>query len=256
MNLRETVKLFVPPIALHAVRAVRSRKNRNMKSHDFSHLDEPFRTIKSKVPNQEFNVIFDVGANVGQSTFAYARVLPRAKIFAFEPFPDTFDILKEAIGQRNRIFAYNLALSSSCGTQTMSALGDSSMYRICDGDTKGGVQIESTTVEKFCAQHEIDHVDFMKIDTEGHDLAVLRGCGAYIKNVDFIMCEASANRYNRFHNSFLEIFDYMSDHGFYLFDIQGVAHEWTGGGYPVMRRFDPIFINDRIVGEMTGVINF
>lgn len=256
MTLRETIKQFIPPIALDAARSLRGYRHKGRKAPDFSYLGEPFRTIKSKVPSQEFNIIFDIGANLGQSSLAYRQTLPGTTIHAFEPFPDTFNRLKDAVEREKNIFAHNLALSDSSGTLTMSAVCDARMYRIADVGARNGVLIKSTTVEEFCSKHEIDHVDFMKIDTEGHDLAVLQGCGVHIKNVDFIQCEASANRYNRFHNYFIDIFNYMSDRGFYLFDIQGIAYEWTGGGYPVMRRFDPIFINGHIVGKMRGVTSF
>lgn len=36
-------------------------------------------------------------------------------------------------------------------------------------------QVAVTTVDAFCAEHEVEEIDFSKIDAEGADLAVLQG---------------------------------------------------------------------------------
>lgn len=216
-------------------------------------LPEPLKLIKQKVPHQKFHTIFDVGANVGQSCIPYANACPDAAIHAFEPAPESFRKLSEVMRDRKSVSTHNLALSSESGSVKMFTHGDSTMNRIETSSSKGNTTILMSTLEEFCVRNSIIHINFLKIDTEGHDLAVLRGCGRMIERIDFVQCEASANEYNKFHNSFIDIFTFMTSHGFYLFYIDGQTFEWGGGGYPVLRRFDPIFVNSRVFGEMTGV---
>ena len=216
-------------------------------------LPEPLKLIKQKVPTQKLDIIFDVGANVGQSCVPYAKALPDAAIYAFEPAPESFRKLSEVIKGQKGVSIHNVALSSGSGSVKMVTHGDSTMNRIETASNKGNITIHTSTLEEFCAANRVVHIDFLKIDTEGHDLSVLQGCGRMIEHVDFVQCEASANAYNKFHNSFIDIFNFMTCHGFYLFHIDGQTFEWGGGGYPVLRRFDPIFVNSRVFGEMTGV---
>jgi len=41
----------------------------------------------------EVRTIFDIGANIGQTSAVYANLFPEAVIYAFEPFPDPFEQL-------------------------------------------------------------------------------------------------------------------------------------------------------------------
>lgn len=216
---------------------------------------QPFRQILSKVPDQKFDTIFDVGANKGQSFLLYARSFPAASIHAFEPVPQTCAELAGSIPAGAKIRLHRIALSDRDGTVGMAVSGTSTMNHIASASDGSAVEIQARTVASFCAEHDIGHIDFMKIDTEGHDLCVLRGCGEFIRNIDFIQCEASANRYNRYHNAFGDIFDFMTDAGFHLFHLDGLTYEWANGGYPVLRRFDPVFINGRVVGDLKNVVD-
>ena len=46
-----------------------------------------FDEYTSVVNNQKHPVVFDCGANVGQTTSDYLRRFPKAEIYAFEPSP-------------------------------------------------------------------------------------------------------------------------------------------------------------------------
>lgn len=219
-------------------------------------LPAPFRQILEQVPDQPLGVMFDVGANVGQSCLLYRRLFPDAVIHAFEPAPDTCRNLAERVADTDKILVHNIALSASDGVLNMSVGDTSSMNRVGSSLlAKGQIEIEARRLDNFCKQQGIEHIDFLKIDTEGHDLAVLEGARDFLPHIDFIQCEASANRYNRFHTPFTEIFELLSDAGFYLFHIDGFTYEWGNGGYPVLRRFDPVFINGRVVGDMKNIID-
>lgn len=235
----------------------------HLRLRDLPNLAEfpsPFREILSKVPQQKVELIFDVGANKGQSCLPYQQAFPKARIHAFEPVPESFELLCQRIeegseGKSDRIVAHNLALSDRAGSLTFTRMGHSTINRVARAGYVGSTQeVEAITLAAFCVAQGIEQIDLLKIDTEGHDLAVLRGCGDMLPRISFIQCEASANQYNTFHNAFTEIFDFLSKRNFYLFGIQGLTYEPANGGYPVLRRFDPIFVNADVVGPLEGVI--
>jgi hypothetical protein len=41
----------------------------------------------------------------------------------------------------------------------------------------------------------------------------------------------------------------------HLYRIYGQTKEWSGGGYPVLRRFDPVFINGRLIGPLQNLLD-
>jgi FkbM family methyltransferase len=219
-------------------------------------LPAPFRQILERVPGQRLAVLFDVGANVGQSCLLYRRLFPDAVIHAFEPVPATHLKLAQAVAGTNNIHVHNVALSASDGVMAMHPAEWSTMNRLAEsGQSDGTEQVVTRRLDSFCCEHGIRHIDFLKVDTEGHDLTVLEGAGDFLRDIDFIQCEASANRYNRFHVPFAKVFDFLSDAGFHLFHIDGLTYEGGNGGYPVLRRFDPVFINARIVGRIRNVVD-
>jgi FkbM family methyltransferase len=215
----------------------------------------PFCDIIDRVIDAQFKTIFDVGANEGQSCHVYAQSFKDASIFAFEPAPLAFKKLSEAFSENRNIRLQNVALGEVDGQLHMHVQGSSTMNRISEEEAKETIPVAASRLDTFCETLEIKHIDFLKIDTEGHDLSILKGCGEVLQRIDFVQCEVSANDYNRFHHAFADIFDFMTKRGFFLFKIYGQTYEWGNGGYPVLRRFDPVFINLRLVGEIRGVLS-
>jgi len=61
-------------------------------------------------------IIFDVGANEGQTVKEFKAELPNSIIHSFEPSPDTFAQLQNATRLKN-VFIWNVALGSTPGHQ-------------------------------------------------------------------------------------------------------------------------------------------
>ena len=66
----------------------------------------------------EVGVVFDVGANVGQTARHYRQIFPNAKIHSFEPFESTFRTLSENCRGDGRIATYQLAVTDFSGSRT------------------------------------------------------------------------------------------------------------------------------------------
>jgi len=141
--------------------------------------------------------VFDVGANVGQTAAAFRTAFPDAEILCFEPVASVHRELTRNIAALPSVRAFNLALSDCAGEAVMHTY-DSSLLSSLEPDavfTEGRAAATETcrtdTLDAFCAEQGIDAIDLLKIDTEGHDLSVLRGASAMLaeRRIGFVLTE-------------------------------------------------------------------
>ncbi|MFX0203713.1 MAG: FkbM family methyltransferase, partial [Candidatus Hodarchaeota archaeon] len=152
--------------------------------------------------------VFDVGAHIGQWTIfllnlAQERgIADKITIHCFEPSSFTFSQLRKLLLKHRyggRICAVNSGMGNAEERRKLyichNGAGTNSLYkRRLEGhnisyDKSEIVQI--TTVDAYCYKNNISHVDFMKIDVEGHEQAVVQGAKNMLKQhaIDYIQFE-------------------------------------------------------------------
>lgn len=145
---------------------------------------------KRRSANQDTSsaTIFDVGGNVGNWALMIESIQSGApyKLFAFEPSPDTFATLAARTSHIPSIATFNIGLSDHSGIVQMhdyaSSAHGSSHASIEDGvitsvhgKSERTFEVKVITGDRFCKENQIDFIDFLKIDVEGHELKVLQG---------------------------------------------------------------------------------
>lgn len=208
-----------------------------------------FEHVRARLPGYEFRTIFDVGANIGQACIPFSKAADKARIYAFEPVKLTFEALLLEIREYPSITPVNVALGEVIGSVSMQAKGTSTSNRILEGTplARKGVPVPISTGSAFMSESGVDAISFLKIDTEGHDLAVLKGFGDKLRQVDFIQVEASMNPTNERHVGLQTFLNYLGDREFYLFHIYEQVFEFHDGGRPWLRRANPVFIRSSVV---------
>lgn len=129
----------------------------------------------------------DVGANAGHYAWAMAAAVgPEGRVFAFEPIPETFDLLA-ATARRvpyQNITAINMACSDEHIVAEMavpvatSGLRNFYLAKIVEEGIAPGVRAIGVPLDAFQWPRR---VAVLKIDAEGHDFAVLRGAARLIE---------------------------------------------------------------------------
>lgn len=164
---------------------------------------------------QENEVLFDVGANVGEWTLhalaTSESARKSAKVFAFEPSAATFALLQGRLADRVNVQAVPLALTDRNG--------EGVLFSNCDGSGTNSLNpvsgtktehVRTMTIDAFMSERKIAHVGMMKIDTEGFDLKVLQGSEAALSEgrIDLIQFEYNW-RWLLNKASLLELFEFL-----------------------------------------------
>lgn len=139
-------------------------------------------------------VVFDVGANAGVMALQFARLVPRGHVYAFEPTHYAFARLRTNLGLNPdlaaRITATQSFVSAHSGDRPASRVFASWKVDGTRGDDRHPVHlgtpvsaegVGTTTVDDFVAHHGLSRLDFIKIDTDGHELEVLKGAAATLR---------------------------------------------------------------------------
>lgn len=171
------------------------------------------------------NVLFDIGANCGQTSMQLARIMPKAKIFAFEPNPNVYPELKHHIARLPQVTAFQMALGGEETVIPLNICGSPLNTSVLHYSREDGtdrviqqVEVAMDTVDHFCAAHGIESIDLLKSDVQGYDLKVLQGAKGLLETgrVQAVLCEANFHKLYDGQCSFEEIYVYLKLCGFYL----------------------------------------
>jgi FkbM family methyltransferase len=193
-------------------------------------------------------VIFDVGANVGDWSFALLNLLAKLRseavdLYVFEPVPSTFEFLKGRLGTQNPILHYvQIALSAESGEGNIyvsdQSSGINSLYANPLREDEKQVEIIRVTAVDFCKTHKIQKVQLFKCDTEGHDMEVIRGALPMLADENISVLQFGYNHRWVFSRNFLrEAFMAVEKLPYKLAKIQSdyllIFNEW----HPELEKF-------------------
>jgi FkbM family methyltransferase len=133
----------------------------------------------------------------------------------------------------NRIRLFNFALGAT--TREVHAIKQAhhaclSMKWSSPAPVQGKtVSIEVQTLEEICKKNEIQTIDFLKIDTEGWELEVLRGAENFITEgkIKLVLCEVGFSAKDQMHTPLSELMIFMEKYGYSLFALYDHCY-WEG----------------------------
>lgn len=123
-------------------------------------------------------VAVDVGANVGAFTLAFCAAGFKT-VHSFEPVPETYCRLSRNVignGLYPRVVLNCCALGEVEGYAPMHVSRSApALARLVDSPGDRTITVPVTTLDLYAATHGLREIDFLKVDVEGHEPAVLAG---------------------------------------------------------------------------------
>ena len=178
-------------------------------------------------------VWIDVGAHTGERSFQAAQHNPSLLVFAFEP---NWQLARELMGKLANFVILPIAVSDADGMSdfflnsedaTSSLLGFEpgalqSWEGIATLKTDSRIRVPTMRLDTFMTSMRLAQVDFLKIDTQGADFAVLKSAGECIRKIRRITLEVdiSAVRLYRGSAGKQEIVQYLCERGFTLTAVE------------------------------------
>ena len=175
--------------------------------------------------------------------------------------PITFSRLLLALGHQ-QVGLHRFALGDRCGPSTLHIVapgaGTNSLHL-----SPGGVnpvpteEVWTTTLQDFVGLAGLDRIILVKIDTEGHDLAVLRGAEALLAQRRISVVQFEYNHRWVYSRSFLrDAFDLLRPHGYRLGKLTPLGVEFYSGWDPDLETFvegNYVACSPEVVGQLPSV---
>lgn len=182
-NVKQLVFRILPPFVQGLIRTwYYLRKFSRVRAEDEKDLGLVCRLVRPG------DTVFDIGANFGMYTKILAECVGTGgRVYSFEPVPQTFHVLQHNVRSTNlnQVSPLCLAASSTTGKATISiptySDGGENMYEASLERSGTGAGIEISTVRLDEQYADLDRLDFVKLDVEGHEPAVLDGMQKIIR---------------------------------------------------------------------------
>ena len=157
------------------------------------------RYVVSNLKHENRITLFDVGANRGQYLTMAKMTVENIRVFCFEPQLSAYKFLKAVSERYDEVTILNfgfgekresVSLYRNSEASEFASLypADYSQYNV-SLSLKEEINLE--TIDNYCQTNSIERIHFLKIDVEGHEIAVLKGASKMISSgkINFIQFE-------------------------------------------------------------------
>lgn len=212
------------------------------------------RNRKSLFDNFDIDLLFDVGANVGQYGKLTRAIGYQGEIYSFEPLKEAFAKLSNEARNDSKWHLTNCGLGSKQEELTINIASNSASSSILPMNQShleaaptiayvNKEKIRVNTLDSFIKEKNIDlnRNIFLKIDTQGFEMEVLRGAENSLKNIKGVQLEMSLFTMYDGEALYDEMIAYLKERGFQLFSLEpGLSNHKTGQ----LLQVDGIFFKD------------
>jgi FkbM family methyltransferase len=194
---------------------------------------DDFQVQRQLLRGLEANTIIDAGANVGNTSAVYAEFFPEASVYAFEPFPASFERLKSRFAGEPRIRPFELAISDRRGTGILYINGfadtnsllprprESRRYYADENSPSGSVEVPLLDLDTFARDQGLQRINVLKLDLQGGERDALAGAKGLLGRgaIDLIYSEVFFAPHYEGAWMFHEIAGYLAGFGYTVYNL-------------------------------------
>lgn len=217
---------------------------------------KPDLNRRLKIMNHyKIDLLFDIGANIGQYGELTRTIGYAGKIISFEPLNDAYEALEKKALSDNKWTTNNFALGHENSKALINVAGNSVSSSVLE---MKDVHIETEPNSKYIGQQEIqvkklsdifnsfytdENKVMLKVDTQGFEKQVLEGASDILNKVSLIQLEMSLVTLYENEPLYLDVIELLDKKGFELIALEnGFSNSTTG----VLLQVDGIFRNKNL----------
>jgi FkbM family methyltransferase len=191
-----------------------------------THLASLFRMLGT-------SCVFDVGANTGQyRDFLRNEVRYTGLIVSFEPVQKMVEILRQRAQSDPDWLVYHCALGAKTGTQPINVMSAETLssflapdnsttelfapYNVVDHTENVEVRTLDSVIDELRAQRDIGKNLYLKMDTQGYDLEVIKGAERSLARIAAVQTELSCQAIYKNMPGYVEMLTALDQKGFQL----------------------------------------
>ena len=196
-----------------------------------------YRDQRELLKHKESGTIIDVGAYIGDTTKLYQNYFSRYKIHCFEPFSESYDYLSKRFINDANINIFNQALG--CRTEkrklylsshpNLNSLNKPN-ERLWGFKEEKSTDVATITLDDFCFNNKINHIDILKLDVQGAELDVLKGSKEFLEEgkISLINIEWQVVPLYENHHKYYKIAEFLADYDFEFFNLYNINESRSG----------------------------
>ena len=161
--------------------------------------------------------IIEIGANIGYYAMMEGRLVKH--VYAIEPGPSNYQQLVSNVklNKYMNIETFPLAIGDHNGEMGFEIAKACNWSRIAVDETTENVKVQMQTLDSFVRDHKIAHVDYLRMDVEGYEFAIIQGARKTIeRDRPDMFIEVHRDRLADYGHSQLDFMEMMANYGYYI----------------------------------------
>jgi FkbM family methyltransferase len=168
------------------------------------------------------SVIYDIGAHVGNWTEECKNIFNNSLFFQFEADTDKKNFLQKHPSFFNLLGDVDDKEIDYFKIKTNCTTGNSIFKENSHHFTDENCYIEKRQMKRLDTMVDDNTLplpDFIKLDTQGSEILILKGAPRCMQNAEIILLEVSIHEYNKNAPLICDVLSFMKENGFLMFDI-------------------------------------
>jgi len=194
------------------------------------HRDWWFPHYKPK----EGDVIVDIGAGIGDDAILFSKAAgQRGRVLSVEAHPATFRLLQKTCGYnrlQNVTAVHQAIMDKTCTVYIEDRPGYAANTIMQSKDEcPSGLKVPACSFDDLCAQQNIEHIDFLKMNIEGAERFAIQGMPRMIKRISHlcIACHDFLGEKNDFYRTKAVVSDFLRSNGFDVSILHNHPEPWV-----------------------------